>query len=109
MRSERKCEGAWVDTDGDGLFTFYDGSSSRNEFIDDFFGWNFRTGAWVVSTRLNESVGIVNVFRQSGAALRNTSPNLWQNPVNHFGAHGDGILTPLDVLAMMNYIIRSSR
>jgi subtilisin family serine protease len=66
------------------------------------------TDAWVLSTRLNESVGIVNVFRQSGATIRITSPTSWQNPVNRFDADGDGILSPLDVLAVMNYINRSS-
>ena len=75
IRAETKA--ALVDTDGDGLFTFYDLNSTlnaslvrdlnlnghidaidlledplwsdgidsdRNGFIDDFFGWNFRTG-----------------------------------------------------------------
>jgi hypothetical protein len=51
---------------------------------------------------------MVNVFRQSGATLRITSPTSWQNPVNRFDADGDGNLSPLDVLAVMNYINRSS-
>ena len=66
------------------------------------------TGAWALSTRLNEPGGMVNVFRQSGATLRITSPTSWQNPVNRFDADGDGNLSPLDVLAVMNYINRSS-
>jgi Tol biopolymer transport system component len=63
---------------------------------------------WVLETRLLEQSKLVQVFKQSSSIVRIESSLPWQNPMNRLDADGDGTVSPLDVLVIINHLNRSS-
>lgn len=63
---------------------------------------------WVLETRLLEQGKLVHVFKQSDSLVRMESSLPWQNPIHRLDADGDGIVSPLDVLVIINHLNRSS-
>lgn len=61
---------------------------------------------WILNTRQLEQNSLVHVFTQAGSTLKINSPTSWQNPLNRFDADGDGSLSPLDALVVINHINR---
>jgi len=65
--------------------------------IDTSFGW-------VLQSRLLEQSKLVQVFQQSNSRIRIETPLQWQNQINPLDADGDGIISPLDVLVVINHL-----
>ncbi|MCY2978322.1 MAG: FG-GAP-like repeat-containing protein [Planctomycetota bacterium] len=63
---------------------------------------------WALETRLLEQGKLVHVFKQSSSIVRIESSLPWQNPINRLDADGDGTVSPLDVLVIINHLNRSS-
>jgi subtilisin family serine protease/Tol biopolymer transport system component len=61
---------------------------------------------WVLSNRQIEQNASWQVFQQGVSAIKIHSPTSWQNPTNRFDADGDGRLSPLDVLVIINHLNR---
>ena len=61
---------------------------------------------WVLSNRQLEQNGLSHVFQKDGSTVRIKSPTSWQNPLNQYDADGDGRLSPLDVLVIINHLNR---
>ncbi|MFN7877029.1 MAG: S8 family serine peptidase [Pirellula sp.] len=61
---------------------------------------------WRLSNRFREGMGVVHEFRAStnGVRVETTLATAWQNPLNPLDVDGDGLVTPLDVLAIINFI-----
>lgn len=61
---------------------------------------------WALNSRQIERNALRQVFQQDGSTIKINSPTSWQNPLNRFDADGDGRLTPLDVLVIINHLNR---
>jgi subtilisin family serine protease len=61
---------------------------------------------WRLSNRIPEGTGVVHEFRAStnGVRVETSLARTWQNPFNQLDVDGDGQVTPLDVLAIINFI-----
>ncbi len=64
--------------------------------------------SWVLHTRQLENNALVHVFRQTGSIVKINSPSPWQNPMNRYDVDGDGNLSPLDALVVINHLNRLS-
>lgn len=61
---------------------------------------------WRLSNRIREGTEVIHEFRASknGVRVETTLATTWQNPLNPLDVDGDGLVTPLDVLAIINFI-----
>jgi hypothetical protein len=61
-------------------------------------------GLWRYTAGRLEDGEAVHRFTSGGARLDVHSENPWQNPLNRLDVDGDGLVSPLDVLALINAI-----
>jgi subtilase family serine protease len=61
-------------------------------------------GLWRYTAGRLEDGEAVHRFTSGGARLDVHSENAWQNPLNRLDVDGDGLVSPLDVLALINAI-----
>ena len=66
------------------------------------------SSSWGLNTRQLEQNVLVHVFGSNGSSVRISSPSPWQNPMNRYDVDGDGNLSPLDALVVINYLNRLS-
>lgn len=59
---------------------------------------------WVFSGTVVENGSLVRSFTQNQATLRLVGPRDWTNPINALDVNADGLITPNDVLLVVNEI-----
>lgn len=106
---------AWIDFDGDGIFESTEKIPERAYFNDGQRTLTFNVSS---ASKTNGPVGVrVRMSSQSGLGPNGAAPdgevedylttiqrNPYTNPTNNLDVNGDGGVSPIDVLQLVNYI-----